>query len=201
MTTLHLVRHGQSLWNAEIRIQGSSDPALSALGIEQAKAIGARLPTFERVYSSDLLRTRQTTEHILGGDVGHVDFRPSLREIHLGPWEGMLLSEATDQYPLQTDQFRNTPENFALDGAETFHELQHRALSAIDDIVADCRDITGDVLVVSHGAFLKSLLISYEGRSLNDMWQHPHIDNCGHSIVRYKNHKAEILKFADHNDW
>lgn len=201
MTTLHLVRHGQSLWNAEIRIQGTSDPALSTLGIDQAKAVGKLLPQFDRVYSSDLLRTRQTTEHILGGAVDHVDFRPTLREIHLGPWEGMLLSEATEQYPKQTDQFRNTPETFALEGAETFHELQSRAHKAIDEIVQECDGEDIKVLVVSHGAFLKSLLIGYEKRPLNDMWQHPHIDNCGHSIVRYNSGEPTILKFADHHDW
>ncbi len=201
MTTLHLVRHGQSLWNAEIRIQGTSDPALSELGIEQAKKVGETLPAFDRVYSSDLLRTRQTTQYILGGDTDHVDFRPTLREIHLGPWEGMLLSDATEQYPVQTDQFRNTPALFTLEGAESFHELQARAHRAINEIVAECNGEDIDVLVVSHGAFLKSVLIDYDGRSLNDMWQHPHIDNCGHSVVRYENGKPAIVKFADHLEW
>ena len=201
MTTLHLVRHGQSLWNAEIRIQGTSDPALSELGIQQAKEAGKKLPAFDRVYSSDLLRTRQTTEHLLGGPVDHVDFRPSLREIHLGPWEGMLLTDATEQFPEHTDQFRNTPETFQLEGAETFHELQARARKAIHDIVDECDGADLQVLVVSHGAFLKSLLIDYDGRSLNDMWTHPHIDNCGHSIVRYDDGTPTILKFADHDNW
>lgn len=201
MTTLHLVRHGQSLWNAEIRIQGTSDPALSELGVQQAKDVGQRLPSFDRVYSSDLLRTRQTTEYLLGGPVDHVDFRPTLREIHLGPWEGMLLTDATEQYPEQTDQFRNTPETFQLEGAENFHELQARAVKAISDIVEECNGEDIQVLVVSHGAFLKSLLIDYDGRSLNDMWQHPHIDNCGHSIVRYENGVPTIVKFADHDSW
>lgn len=201
MTTLHLVRHGQSLWNAEIRIQGTSDPALSELGIKQAKNTGEFLPSFDRIYSSDLLRTRQTTEYILNGDVGRVDFRASLREIHLGPWEGMLLSEATEQYPVETDQFRNKPSEFSLAGAESFHELQARAISALNDIVEECKGEDHRVLVVSHGAFLKSALIAYEGRTLDDIWQHPHIDNCGHSIVQYVNGNPTVIKFADHDTW
>lgn len=201
MTTLHLVRHGQSLWNAEIRIQGTSDPELSALGIEQAREVGKKLPAFDRVYSSDLLRTRQTAEHILNGKTDHVDYRASLREIHLGPWEGMLLTDATEQYPVETDQFRNSPEQFALEGAETFHALQSRAHKAINDIVAECNGEDIHVLVVSHGAFLKSLLIDYAGLTLNDMWKNPHIDNCGHSIVEYKTDKPVIVKFADQTEW
>ena len=201
MTTLHMVRHGQSLWNAEIRIQGTSDPELSELGVQQAQAVGQKLPEFDRVYSSDLIRTRQTTQHILDGKIDHVDFRPSLREIHLGPWEGMLLTDATEQYPVETDQFRNSPVDFALPGAETFHELQARAHNAINEIVEECNGADIHVLIVSHGAFLKSLLVDYAGMTLNDMWQNPHIDNCGHSIVEYKTGKPVITKFADETSW
>lgn len=201
MTTIHFIRHGQSTWNAEIRIQGTSDPDLSELGVAQAKALVGKLPDFDRVYSSDLARTRQTTSHILQGEINHVDFRPSLREIHLGPWEGVLLADATAQYPTETDQFRNSPEAFALPGAETFHQLQHRARTAIEEIVTECTGVANQVLVVSHGAFLKSLLIEYAGRSLDDIWASPHMDNCGHSIVEYSDGNATLIKLADTTEW
>ena len=201
MTTLHFIRHGQSTWNAEIRIQGSSDPDLSELGISQAKAIADSLPAYDKVYSSDLIRTRQTTQHLLKGNTDHVDFRPTLREIHLGPWEGVLLADATEQYPQEVDHFRNTPSKFALDGAETFPALQTRAHKAINEILDECDGADLQVLIVSHGAFLKSLLIDYEGKSIDDIWGHPHIDNCGHSIVEYKDRQPTIKKFADLTEW
>ena len=112
-----------------------------------------------------------------------------------------MLTDATEQYPVETDQFRNTPADFALEGAETFHELQLRSTKAINEIVEECEGANIEVLVVSHGAFLKTALIQYDGKSLNDMWQHPHIDNCGHSIVRYDNGTPTIIKFADHDSW
>lgn len=201
MTTLHLLRHGQSTWNAEIRIQGSSDPELSELGITQAKTIADKLPEFDRVYSSDLLRTRQTAFHVLKGAIDHVDFRPSLREIHLGPWEGMLLSDATEQYPTDVEHFRNEPDKFSLEGSETFHQLQTRAHNAIEEILNECNHADSNVLIVSHGAFIKSLLIDYDGRSINQIWDSPQIQNCGHSIVNYKNGNTHILKFADQQNW
>ncbi|OED42266.1 hypothetical protein AB833_06325 [Chromatiales bacterium (ex Bugula neritina AB1)] len=201
MTTLHFVRHGQSTWNAEIRIQGTSDPDLSELGISQAKALVGKLPEFDRVYSSDLARTRQTTSNILQGKIDHVDFRPSLREIHLGPWEGVLLSEATEKYPIETGHFRNQPEKFSLEGAETFHQLQQRARNAIDEILNECDGTAEKVLVVSHGAFLKSLLIDYANRPLNDIWALPHMDNCSHSIVEYSDRTPRMIKFADTTEW
>ena len=199
MTTIHFIRHGQSTWNAEIRIQGTSDPDLSELGRSQAAALHGTLPDFDRHFSSDLARTRQTIELILDGKTDDVEYRSSLREIHLGPWEGMLLSEATEQYPEQTDNFRNNPEDFAIGDAETFAQLQARAHAAVNEIVSECPDQT--VLVVSHGAFLKSLLIDYENRSLDQIWAHPHMDNCGHSIVEYGTSTPKITKFADHDEW
>ncbi len=201
MTTIHFIRHGQSTWNAEIRIQGTSDPDLSELGVSQAKALAGKLPAFDRIYSSDLSRTRQTTSHILQGNTENVEFRPSLREIHLGPWEGMLLADATKDFPAETDQFRNNPSAFALPGAETFHQLQQRARNAVEEIVTECAGNAQQVLVVSHGAFLKSLLIEYAGRSINDIWALPHMDNCGHSIVEYKDGAASLVKFADTTEW
>ena len=199
MTTIHFIRHGQSTWNAEIRIQGSSDPDLSELGQSQARALVGKLPDFDRHFCSDLKRTRQTIDLILEGKTDTVEYRSSLREIHLGPWEGMLLTDATEQYPEQTDNFRHHPQKFEFGDAETFAQLQARAHKAVNEIVAECRDQT--VLVVSHGALLKSLLIDYENRPINHIWKDPHMDNCGHSIVEYGDGPPKVTKFADHTEW
>jgi len=199
MTTIHFIRHGQSTWNAEIRIQGSSDPELSELGRSQASALVGRLPACDRFYCSDLTRTRQTMDLILEGKTDSVIYRSSLREIHLGPWEGMLLSDATEQYPEQTDNFRHNPEKFKIGDAETFAALQSRAHSAVNEIVSECPDQS--VLVVSHGALLKSLLIDYENWPISKIWADPHMDNCGHSIVEYGNGAPKVIKFADHDEW
>lgn len=199
MTTIHFIRHGQSTWNAEVRIQGTSDPDLSELGKSQAKALVGKLPVFDREFSSDLKRTKQTIDLILAGKTDNVEYRSSLREIHLGPWEGMLLTDATEQYPEQTDNFRNDPEKFAIGDAETFAELQARAHKAVNAIVDECPNQS--VLVVSHGAFLKALLIDYENRPLNNIWADPHMDNCAHSIVEYDSGTPKVLKFADKTSW
>jgi len=199
MTTIHFIRHGQSTWNAEIRIQGSSDPDLSELGQSQARALVGKLPTCDRHFSSDLRRTRQTIDLILEGKTDDVEYRSALREIHLGPWEGMLLSDATEQYPEQADNFRHHPEKFSLGDAETFASLQARAHKAVNEIVAECPNQT--VLVVSHGALLKSLLIDYENQPIGNIWHDPHMDNCGHSIVEYGDGSPKVVKFADLTEW
>lgn len=199
MTTIHFIRHGQSTWNAEVRVQGSSDPDLSELGKTQAIALQGKLPVFDRLYSSDLKRTRQTIELIMAGEIHGIEYRSSLREIHLGPWEGMLLTDVNEQYPEQAKNFRHHPEQFSMGDAETFSALQARAHNAVNEIVAECPD--QNVLVVSHGAFLKSLLIDYENIPLNAIWDNPHMDNCGHSIVEYGSGTPKVVKFADLLEW
>ena len=199
MTTIHFIRHGQSTWNAEVRVQGSSDPELSELGKTQAQALVGKLPEFDRHFCSDLTRTRQTIELVLQGNTSQVEYRKALREIHLGPWEGMLLSDATELHPQQADYFRNQPELFALEGAETFQALQARGIKAVSDIVDECPDQT--VLVVSHGALLKSLLVYYESWPLNNIWNKPHMDNCGHSIVEYGSGTPKVTRLADLDEW
>lgn len=199
MTTIHFIRHGQSTWNAEVRVQGSSDPDLSELGQTQATALQGKLPAFDRLFSSDLKRTRQTIELIMAGKTDGIEYRSSLREIHLGPWEGMLLTDVNEQYPEQANKFRHHPEQFSMGDAETFTALQARAHNAVNEIVAECPG--QNVLVVSHGAFLKSLLIDYENIPLNSIWDNPHMDNCGHSIVEYGSGTPKVVKFADLLEW
>ncbi len=201
MTTLHLVRHGQTDWNAIRRVQGTSESTLTALGESQAAAVRERWADkqFDRVFSSDLQRTRQTTDILLGGETAAVDYRSTLREIHLGPWEGVMLDDAVRDYPEQAGYFRHEPAKFSLDGAETFHQLQRRAQDAIDTIVAECEG--QEVLIVSHGAFIKSLMLIYAGWPVDKLWHPPELQNCGHSIVVFEDGHPHIKLFADQTDW
>ena len=92
MTRFILVRHGESVWNAEGRLQGQLDPELSALGRRQVKALAPLVQGLrpDRCVSSDLLRARQTAE-ILGFPEPEVD--PAWREIDVGEWGGQLATE------------------------------------------------------------------------------------------------------------
>ena len=96
MTTLLLVRHGETDWNAEGRLQGHTDRPLNDYGRRQAAALADRLvadDTIDAVYASDLARARETAE-ILAGRLGlPVVTDPDLRERNWGNWEGLTGSE------------------------------------------------------------------------------------------------------------
>jgi broad specificity phosphatase PhoE len=146
VTRLLLVRHGQSVWNADGRWQGQADPPLSALGEEQAAAAAERVDGVGAIHTSDLVRARRTAE-ILGGRLGLepvVDAR--LRERHAGEWEGHTRKEIEAAWPGYLDRGRRPP------GWEPDESVLARAVAALTAI-ADTH--TGDTLVVTHGGVLR----------------------------------------------
>jgi len=106
-TTILLIRHGETAWNAERRLQGHLDIALNAEGERQAAALGAALAAepLDLVVSSDLGRARQTAAAIVAarGQGGSLDLQldPQLRERCYGGFEGLLYSEIAARFPLE----------------------------------------------------------------------------------------------------
>jgi broad specificity phosphatase PhoE len=146
-----LVRHGQSTWNAEGRLQGQADPPLSALGRREAAALAPALRGFTRVISSDLRRARQTAEAL-----GHPDaaLDPEWREIHVGEWAGRPLAELP---PGQEPAWRGG--DLVPPGGEAWEELAARVSDALDALLA----VGGDWLVVTHGGVIRAAVSHVTG--------------------------------------
>ena len=195
---LHLFRHGQTDWNAERRVQGQSESRLNELGIRQAKALGERIRDlrFDRIYCSSSLRTRETAAHAFAHADLAIEFLDTLREIHMGPWEGHLYDDISASEPDSFRHFWQEPHLFRVDGAESFYDLQERALAAIAGIAAQCRG--QEIAVVSHGALIKSVLCHVDGRPLEQLWAPPSMHNCAHSIIEYDSAgRGRIVQYAD----
>ncbi|MCW8196559.1 histidine phosphatase family protein [Proteobacteria bacterium 005FR1] len=201
-TTIHLVRHGQTNWNVERRIQGQTESSLTPMGIEQAREVAKQLQNvkFDRAYSSSSERARDTARYILEHHEVDLELRDNLREIFLGEWEGQLYDEVKLSHPEHHQHFWEDPSLFALAGAESFHDLQARAIEAVEEIIRENEGRT--VLVVSHGAFIKALLSHYEGRHLSQFWHPPKMTNCCHSIMeRGPDGTSVICQYAGLTDW
>lgn len=195
---IHLFRHGQTDWNAERRIQGQSESRLTELGVQQAQDLGARIRQlhFDHIYCSSSLRTRQTAEHAFAERVPGINYLDSLREIDLGPWEGKLYADIEQEQPDSYRHFWEAPHLFQVTGAETFTQLQQRALNAVLQIQAE--RIAGRVAIVSHGALIKALLCHFQNKPLNELWAPPSMHNCAHSIIRmHDDGTAHIIQNAD----
>src|SRR6478735_1378733 len=158
MTTLLLVRHGETDWNAEGRLQGHTDRPLSDYGRRQAQELAGELEDEElkAIYSSDLVRARGTAE-IVGERLGlPVVLDVDLREKDWGAWEGLSAVE------------RDRVE-FVGESTEAHQERMLRALRRI----SERHPGDGRVLVVTHGGSMRRVQVAAMGMAM------PVVENCG----------------------
>ena len=158
MTTLLLVRHGETDWNAEGRLQGHTDRPLSDYGRRQAQQLAGGLEDeeLEAIYSSDLARARETAE-IVGERLGlPVVLDPDLREKDWGTWEGLNSVE------------RDSVE-FVGESTEAHQERMLEALRRI----AERHPGDRRVLVVTHGGSMRRVQTAAMGMAM------PVVENCG----------------------
>jgi broad specificity phosphatase PhoE len=157
VTTLLLVRHGETDWNAAGRLQGHTDRPLSDFGRRQARELAAELANEppDAIYASDLARARETAE-IAGERLGlRVVLDPDLREKDWGTWEGLT--------PVERDRVE-----FVGESTEAHQERILRALRRIAR-----RHPGGRVLVVTHGGSMRRVQTAAMGMAM------PVVENCG----------------------
>lgn len=172
MTILILTRHGETDWNREGRYSGQSDVPLNAQGWEQARAVSTRLEgeTIDAIYSSDLMRARQTAETLIKNRSVPLYLDPRLREIHQGEWEGMLFSEIRARYAEAWETRKNDPLSIAPPGGETVGKLRQRVLAAVRDILQTHPQ--GTVAVVSHGLALAIIHTHIANVPIEQVWDY-----------------------------
>jgi broad specificity phosphatase PhoE len=152
---LILVRHGESTWNAEERLQGQLDPPLSDRGREQSRALAGMLDGLprERIVCSDLGRARQTAE-LMGLEPGRFD--PRWREIDVGEWGGKTAAEI-DAQGSELTNWRGGPRT-APDG-EPWDAFAQRVAGALDELIA----AGGQWTVVCHGGCIRAAVAHVTG--------------------------------------
>ncbi|MBY0295537.1 MAG: histidine phosphatase family protein [Methylobacterium sp.] len=162
---LYLVRHGETDWNAEGRLQGQQDTPLNATGVAQAGEAGRRLGTIlhgeaarAAYMASPLTRTRRTMEGLraaLGLDPGAYALEPRLREIGFGAWEGMTWREIRRADPARAaardrDRWGYCPPGA---GAESYAMLVERVRPVLDALA-------GPTVMVAHGGVARAVLVA-----------------------------------------
>ncbi len=194
MTRVIMLRHGETLWNREGKMQGQADVELSAHGREQAREVAAELTryAFDAVWSSPLsraLETARTVASVQGLDV-HVDAR--LGEINMGDWAGKTWVEVSKTHPERVERLRAGEDFRRSESGETAEEMARRGTRALHDIAAQHSDQT--VLVATHGFFTRVTVASLLelpglGRGLGTMsnahWAELRHDDVGWTLLGY----------------
>lgn len=180
---LVLIRHGESTYNAEGRIQGQRDAPLSERGRAQAERVAQRLRgvPFDACYASDLARAADTARAIMQY---HAEtpfaMTPLLREICFGVFEGRTVPEIRDTYPDEYAEWDQDRHDYTPPGAESVADLHARAGRALAWVRG--RGHEGTVLVVSHGGLLRSLIANALGLACEDRLRF-HLDNTSLTII------------------
>jgi broad specificity phosphatase PhoE len=158
-----IVRHGESVGNAEDRMQGRADFPLSKRGRDQARALGAWLSLqgldWSRHYASPLARATETAALIhaaAGGPVPEVE--PALAELHAGSLEGLTFGEIHVRFPRYAARALGDTGDFAEYGGESYDDVQARVRRVLALLEGRHRAFAERVLVVGHGGFNYQLL-------------------------------------------
>lgn len=158
MLQVYLVRHGETLWNAERRIHGQSDSALSAKGHQQAAQVAQRAASFgiTHIIASDLGRTRQTAEIIAQGCGCEFMLDARLRELDMGVLEQQYVDSLTAEEEGWRCQIVNGTPDGRIPGGESLMEVSERMKSVLNA----CHELpqSSRPLLVSHGIALGCLI-------------------------------------------
>lgn len=197
-TTIYLVRHGQTEWNLEKRMQGHKNSPLTKLGVIQAKGLHKRFldENIDFIYSSESKRAYDTAKIIKGNRNIPIIIKQELREIHMGHWEGLQQSDIINKYPESWDHFWNKPHLYVpTESGESYQELQDRVIPVIEDIININRDKT--ILIVTHRITLKMIMAHFNNQEMHEIWNTPDIESASLCKVSVKDGITKILLHGD----
>jgi len=156
LTRFCLVRHGETDWNTERRLQGQLDIPLNTTGLKQAEQLSQALAcsgkSFDALYVSDLTRTRQTALAIAKHNPIKVIATPALRERNFGCFQGFTYPEAEQQMPEAYCRFKSRDPGYIPDSGESLAVFNQRIVDFLQDTCVHHPGQT--LLVVSHGGVL-----------------------------------------------
>ncbi|WP_165351727.1 histidine phosphatase family protein [Priestia megaterium] len=193
--TLYFVRHGETQYNVEKRMQGFCDSPLTERGIFQAKSVGKGLSdiNFKAAYSSDSQRVLDTAKYAIGNQDIPLIIDPRLKEMNFGVLESLLEEEIFEEHGNILEKlfsFKNL--DVAAPDGESYVQLFTRTTSAVGDIIKKHALDGGNVLIFSHGITIGNYILQ-----ITQSEQYSVHENCSVSIVSYINGESKVEKIAD----
>lgn len=156
-TRIIAIRHGETDWNAATRIQGHTDIALNANGLEQARQLGAALANedIDAVYASDLSRAADTAQAIATHHKLTVHTHTGLRERHFGYFEGLTWAAIEAKHPKDALAWRSRDTHFAPAGGESLEALKARVVNTLNELAG--KHMGQHIVIAAHGGILDQL--------------------------------------------
>jgi broad specificity phosphatase PhoE len=192
---MFLVRHAESTWNRQKKIQGQRDPQLSPYGKKEAKLLARRFKglEFEAVYSSPLKRALGTVSAIVGRRT-EIQCIEELTEINLGEWEGRTLNQIRRKFGDSFDRWAVSPSKVRVPGGESFRDFKKRVARAMRGIERGHKE--GNVLVVCHGGVISTYATTLLNLPPDDVWCLT-VKNASLTIVEIGPDIRKLVTFND----
>ncbi len=197
MTTILLVRHGQTEWNRIERFRGRVDIELNSNGLIQAQKTAIRIQKHwqpEIIFSSPLKRALQTAQAIAALTNVQVKAIPDLVYIDYGDWQGVTPDETRLKWPDQLDAWYRNPDKVQIPGGENPLEVQSRAMGAIATVTKTFPNQT--IVMVSHTVVNRLILLGILGIGLEHFWQLRQ-EPCAINIVDVKDNDVSLGTMND----
>ncbi len=191
---LILVRHGETPWNKEGRIQGTSDIELSDTGIEQARKLALSLKDskIEAIHASPLKRAYRTAEIINSFHGRNIEVHPELMEMDQGDFEGLSFQELLACEKEFIHRWIADPASVKMPRGESLAELQDRVWPTVEKIIAGERN----ALVVAHNFIIAAILCRIRDISLSE-FRSTCVDTASRTVIRFRDGRANIEVMND----
>lgn len=186
---LFIMRHGETDWNRQGRLQGSEDIPLNEYGIALAQktrdGLAKEQICFDRVYTSPYRRAKKTAEIMAAGADIPLLVDPRIREMSFGKYEGIRVRElGTNPEYHEFNKCFDDPEHYiSADGVESYAELFARVSSFLTDTILPLEQSCENVLVVCHGAVVRAFISIIKRLPLSEYWSGIHQQNCSINVA------------------
>ena len=196
LTRIYLIRHAETTWNAEGRLQGTLDAPLSERGQRQVRHLVETLAhvSLAAVYSSPLERAHGTARALAAAHGLTASTVGAFREMNQGEWEGRRVEDVAAESGESLKMWRDSPAETRLPGGETLAEVAHRAVAAFGDVTA--RHPDGTIAIVAHGGVNKTILLTLLDAPLGHHWRIRQGNACV-NIVEMDGSTARIAVLND----
>ncbi|RKZ33133.1 histidine phosphatase family protein [bacterium] len=193
LTTIILIRHGETVANREGIFRGRYDFPLNENGIRQAKNLTNHIHkrfSIDAIFSSPLKRALDTARPIADKYGLELQLDSGYTNISLGNWEGVSHSEIAKKFPARYELWLTEPERLEIPDGEKLSEVQKRAVESTAKLVRQYEGKT--IAIVSHRAVLKPLIAGLISIEEPYFWK-IHIDNASYSIIHHTNKRGYML--------
>ena len=195
-TRLIIIRHGETEWNLEGRIQGHLDSPLTESGRAQAEAIAGRLCEVEvkALYSSDLGRAYATAQIVSDKTGQDIIIDKRLRELNLGKFEGLTEEEVRKRFPEEYRYLKNAAPDYIYPEGESKRQFSLRVISCLEELMG--KHLGDQIVVITHGGALSRLIRYTLGMPVVGSNEYK-VCNAALNVFSYQNKRWQLEIWGD----